>query len=147
MNTRVCVSFQIMFFFSQIYAQDWDCWFIWQFYVQFLEESPIQLSILITPIYIPTNNVHVHTPQNRIILNLFVNITYIFRCSHFLNGLLWVFYIKLYILFLYFGDESIVGRFVCKYVLPFCVYSFSFVYDFIYCVKVLSLIRSSLFLF
>ena len=26
--------------FLGVYAQDWDCWVIWQFYFQFFKESP-----------------------------------------------------------------------------------------------------------
>ena len=25
---------------SSVYAQQWDCWGVWQFYFQFLKESP-----------------------------------------------------------------------------------------------------------
>ena len=34
-----------------------------------------------------------------------------------------------------FGDESFVGRIVCKYFLPFCELSFHFVYGFLCCAK------------
>ena len=33
-----CVSFNSGFF--SVYAQQWDCWVIWQFYFQFFKESP-----------------------------------------------------------------------------------------------------------
>ena len=29
-----------LFQFLSVYAQQWDCWIIWQFYFQFLKESP-----------------------------------------------------------------------------------------------------------
>ena len=25
---------------SSVYAQEWDCWVVWQFYFQFFKESP-----------------------------------------------------------------------------------------------------------
>ena len=28
------------FWFLSVYAQQWDCWVVWQFYFQFLKESP-----------------------------------------------------------------------------------------------------------
>ena len=41
MNTGVHVSFQIsVFFFFQLYTQEWNCWIIWQFYIQFFEKPP-----------------------------------------------------------------------------------------------------------
>ena len=36
-------------------------------------------------------------------------------------------------LFVYFGDESLVGHFVCKYFLPSCRLPFCFVYGFLCC--------------
>ena len=33
-----CAFFSYGFF--RVYAQQWDCWVIWQFYSQFLKESP-----------------------------------------------------------------------------------------------------------
>ena len=38
MNTGVHVSFNSGFL--GVYAQQWDCWVIWQFYFQFFKESP-----------------------------------------------------------------------------------------------------------
>ena len=38
MNTGTCVSFSSGFL--SVYAQQWDCWVIRQFYFQFLKESP-----------------------------------------------------------------------------------------------------------
>ena len=35
MNIGVHVSLSILFFLS-VYAQQWDCWVVWQFYFQFL---------------------------------------------------------------------------------------------------------------
>ena len=39
MNIGVHVSLSILVFFG-VYAQQWDCWVIWQFYFQFFKESP-----------------------------------------------------------------------------------------------------------
>ena len=55
--------------------------------------------------------------------------------------------IKLYELFVYSGNYSIVGSIICKCFLPFCKLSFHFVYGFLYCTKFLSLIRFRLFIF
>ena len=53
-------------------------------------------------------------------------------------------------LFVYFGDEALVGCIVCSYFLPFCRLSFFF-FNVVFCLvavqKLLSLIRSHLFLF
>ena len=38
MNIGVHVSFSSGFL--GVYAQQWDCWIIWQFYLQFFKESP-----------------------------------------------------------------------------------------------------------
>ena len=38
MNTGVQVSFNSGFL--GVYAQQWDCWVIWQFHFQFFKESP-----------------------------------------------------------------------------------------------------------
>ena len=38
MNIGVHVSFNSGFL--GVYAQEWDCWVIWQFYFQFFKESP-----------------------------------------------------------------------------------------------------------
>ena len=32
--------------FLGVYAQQWDCWVIWQFYLQFFKESPKKISIM-----------------------------------------------------------------------------------------------------
>ena len=52
-----------------------------------------------------------------------------FWLGFFLGG------IKLYEMFVYFGDEPLVSRFICKDFLPFCVLSFCFVYGFLCCAK------------
>ena len=44
--------------------------------------------------------------------------------------------VKLYVLFVYFWNESLVGSFVCKYFPSFCILSFCFVYGFLDCAKV-----------
>ena len=38
MNIGVHVSFSSGFL--GVYAQQWDCWVVWQFYFQFFKESP-----------------------------------------------------------------------------------------------------------
>ena len=35
-GTRVCFNSGCL----SVYAQQWDCWVIWQFYFQFFKESP-----------------------------------------------------------------------------------------------------------
>ena len=42
--------------FLSVYAQQWDCWVIWQFYFQFFKESAV-FSIVAVLVYIPTNSV------------------------------------------------------------------------------------------
>ena len=39
MNIGVHVSLSILVS-SSVYAQQWDCWVIWQLYFQFFKESP-----------------------------------------------------------------------------------------------------------
>ena len=39
MNIGVHVSLSDLVFLG-VYAQEWDCWAIWQFYFQFFKESP-----------------------------------------------------------------------------------------------------------
>ena len=49
----------------------------------------------------------------------------LFRSSaHFVMGFLCFFGIELSEVFINFGDESLVSRFICKYFLPFCGLSF-----------------------
>ena len=38
-STRLS-NFPFLFLFFGVYAQQWDCWVIWQFYFQFFKESP-----------------------------------------------------------------------------------------------------------
>ena len=38
-NIGVHVSFNSGFL--SVYAQQWDCWVVWQFYFQFFKESPL----------------------------------------------------------------------------------------------------------
>ena len=40
MNIGVHVSLSILVSSVSVYAQQWDCWVVWQFYFQFFEESP-----------------------------------------------------------------------------------------------------------
>ena len=55
MNIGVtCISFSSGFL--SVYAQQWDCWVIWQFYFQFFKESAV-FSIVAVLVYIPTNSV------------------------------------------------------------------------------------------
>ena len=49
-----CVSFRSGFL--GVYAQEWDCWVIWQFYFQFFKDSP-HFSIVAVLVCIPTNSV------------------------------------------------------------------------------------------
>ena len=54
MNIGVHVSFNSGFF--RVYAQQWYCWVIWQFYFQFFKNSTL-FSIVTVLVYIPTNSV------------------------------------------------------------------------------------------
>ena len=40
-----------------VYAQEWDCWVIWQFYFQFFKEISTLFSIAAVLVCIPTNSV------------------------------------------------------------------------------------------
>ena len=42
--------------FLRVYAQQWDCWVIWQFCFQFFKGTSILFSIVAVSIYIPTNS-------------------------------------------------------------------------------------------
>ena len=53
--------------------------------------------------------------------------------------------VKLHALFVNIENKPLVSHIVCKYFLPFCGLSFSFVYDFLCCTKVLDLMRPYLF--
>ena len=53
--------------------------------------------------------------------------------------------IELRELFVYLGDQSLVGCFICKYVLPSCGLSFCFVYGFICCAEVNYILNKYLF--
>ena len=57
------------------------------------------------------------------------------------------FNIELHELFIYFGDQSFVHWCICKYFLPFWGLSFHLVYSFFAVQKLLSFIRSHLFIF
>ena len=50
-----CVSFNSGFL--SVYAQQWDCWVIRQFYFQFFKESPHCSPIVAVLVCIPTNSV------------------------------------------------------------------------------------------
>ena len=56
--------------------------------------------------------------------------TYVF--CFFLIGFIFV---ELYVLFVYFRNEALVDRIVCKYFLPFHRLCFHFVYGFLGCAK------------
>ena len=53
----------------------------------------------------------------------------------FFDGVVCFLDIELHELFVYFGDQSLVSQFICKYFLPFCELSFRFVYGFLCCAK------------
>ena len=60
----------------------------------------------------------------------------LFRSSaHFSIGL-FGFFVEFYELFVYFGNQALVSCIICKYFLPFCRLSFSFVYGFLCSAKV-----------
>ena len=68
----------------------------------------------------------------------------LFRFSaHFLKFSF--FYNELQGVFVYFRDKSLVSRFICKYFLAYFGLPFHFIYGFMGCAKILSLIRSHLF--
>ena len=70
---------------------------------------------------------------------------YLFISSdHF--STIFFFNVKLYELFVYFGDQSLVGHFICKDFLTFCCLSFHFFMVSFGVQKFLTLIRSHLFL-
>ena len=72
---------------------------------------------------------------------------FLFKSSvHFLIGL-FVFWVELHEVFVYFGDYFFVICFACYYFLPFLALSFHLAYSFFCCAKILSLIRSHLFIF
>ena len=50
-------------------------------------------------------------------------------------------------LFVYFEDQSLVGRIICKYFLSFCQLSFHFVYGFLCCAKAFKFNSAPLFMF
>ena len=56
MSIGVHMSLSILVSLVCMYAQQWDCWVIWQFYFQFLKESP-HFSIVAVQVCIPTNSV------------------------------------------------------------------------------------------
>ena len=56
----------------------------------------------------------------------------LFRSSYFLIGL---FDIELHELFVYFGGESLIGCFICKYFIPFWELFFHLIYGFLWCAK------------
>ena len=53
MNIGIHVSLSILV----SYAQQWDCWVIWQFYFQFFKEISTLFSIAAVLVCIPTNSV------------------------------------------------------------------------------------------
>ena len=42
--------------FVWIDAEEWDYWIVQQFYIQFSEVRPLLFSMMVVPIYIPTNS-------------------------------------------------------------------------------------------
>ena len=72
----------------------------------------------------------------------------LFRSSVHFFLLGWGFFgIEVYKLFAYYGNWTHFGQFVCRYFLPFCTLSFLFCLWFPLLCKILSLIRSHLFIF
>ena len=62
-----CVSFNSGFL--SVYARQWDCWVLWQFYFQVFKEFPHCLfPIVVAPVCIPTNSIRgfhfLHTLSN-----------------------------------------------------------------------------------
>ena len=57
----------------------------------------------------------------------------------FFGWIVWFFDIEQHVLFVNFGDESLVSHIICKYFLPFCGLPFHFVYDFLCCAKAFEL--------
>ena len=55
MNIRAGKSQIPCFQFLWIYTQKWECWIIVYFYFQFFWRSSTLFSIMVAPIYIPTN--------------------------------------------------------------------------------------------
>ena len=51
----MCVSFNSGFF--RVYAQQWECWVVWQFYSQIFKGISTLFSIVVVLVYISTNNV------------------------------------------------------------------------------------------
>ena len=66
MNKMNIVSFNSGFL--SVYAQQWDCWVVWQFYFQFFKESPHCSPLVAVLVCIPTNSVRrfpfLHTLSN-----------------------------------------------------------------------------------
>ena len=65
----------------------------------------------------------------------------------FLNWIFWFFAIELYEFFVYYGNQLLVNRNLCKFFLPFHKLSFCFADGFLCCAKLLSLTRSHLIVF
>ena len=61
LNIVMHVSFKT-FIFVWAYAQEWDCWIIWQLSFQFFGGNSILFSIVSAPVYIPTNGVEISAP-------------------------------------------------------------------------------------
>ena len=55
MNKMNIVSFNSGFL--GVYAQQWDCWVVWQFYFQFFKGISTMFSIVAVLVCIPTNSV------------------------------------------------------------------------------------------
>ena len=74
---------------------------------------------------------HIYSDLKRYLFGEMSN--YIF-CSFF-DWVVWFFDVELHELFVYFGDESLVSCFLCKYFLPFGEFSFHLIYGFLCCIK------------
>ena len=79
MNIGVHASLSILVS-SVCYAQQWDCWVIWQFYFQFFKEISTLFSIAAVLVCIPTNSVggfpFLHTLSSIYCLQIFGSQTF-----------------------------------------------------------------------
>ena len=64
------------FCFLGVYAQQWDCWVIWQFYFQFFKGISTLFSIVAVVVCIPTNSVRgpfsLHPLQHLLLVDFWI---------------------------------------------------------------------------